>query len=280
MARLLSAFCLVYHASGHAWITSPMSRLELSANHWQPGMPDDDLRWCPSCCNHENSCGATGTFYTEPIAHWKPFYDQQGGIPYFAPAKSVEFHMTVTADHGGQSWLMLSCDDHMTEEVSWYIMERADREHHFMPSNSSGIYAWSKDESGGRIQASWQIPADFSCPDGRGVGRWLWKTANSCNDIHDVGKHTEPFNLEDFAPLWHESLMEPCGEAPETFISCFDFTTAVGPSPPAPPPRTSTPPPVYPCHALSPVVSDKWCSENCPANCPATLCQCDSGILV
>jgi len=34
------------------------------------------------------------------------------------------------------------------------------------------------------------------------------------------------------------------------------------------------------CHAISPVVTDQWCNQNCPANCPSSLCECDSDLLV
>lgn len=35
------------------------------------------------------------------------------------------------------------------------------------------------------------------------------------------------------------------------------------------------------CHALSPTVTDEWCTTNCHAgNCPSTLCLCDGQALV
>jgi len=228
--------CGIPHVSGHAWITLPTSsRLDLSNKHWQPGMPDDDLRYCPSCCNHGNACGAESSFYTENVQTWDQWYNQAGvPLTHFVPGTDVAFQFTVTADHGGQSWLMVSCADRISEDGPWTILERAedDRAHHFMPSNP-GIYAWAKDEAaetmGDVIQVRWTVPQDFSCPTRRGVGRWVWKTSNSCNDVNNIGKHTETFSIDEFAKVFHEYspgawILRTCTSPPETFVSCFDFT--------------------------------------------------------
>lgn len=290
---------------GHAWITKPTSsRLDLNSRSHQSGMPDDELRYCPSCCNMENACGAASSYYTENVNSWDGWYNSAGvSVVHFAPGEDVEFQFTVTADHGGQSWMMVSCADHIGEDIEWVILERAqnDRSHHFMPSNP-GIYAWAKDEAaqtmGDVITARWEVPQSFSCPSGRGVGRWVWKTSNSCNDIHNIGKHTQTFDIQEFTTVVHAYspgawIQETCESAPETFVSCFDFTTGQGPSPtpgpapkppapmPAPTPPPPPPTPSGPCHAISALVDDSWCNDNCAAgNCPSNLCACDKSKLI
>lgn len=261
-------------------------------------MPDDDLRSCPSCCNHGNACGATSDYYTEGVGVWDKWYDAaRVSLAEMVPGSEIKFDFTITADHGGQSWIMLSCADHIAEGLSWTILERAvsDRTHHFMPSNP-GIYAWAKDEAaqtmGDVITATWVVPEHFSCPSGRGVGRWVWKTSNSCNDVNNIGKDTETFNIDEFAQVFHsyspgDWILETCGDAPETFVSCFDFTTQSGPSPspipvplpiplPSPQPIPAPSPPGR-CQAISALVTDDWCDENCAlGNCPKDLCKCNA----
>jgi len=239
----------------------------------------------------------------ESVDQWDGWYKQAGAsLAHFQPGEEVEFHFTVTADHGGQSWIMVSCADHISEDGPWRILERAhsDRARHFMPSNP-GIYAWAKDEAkntmGDVISAKWLVPEDFSCPSGRGVGRWVWKTSNSCNDVNNIGKHTETFDVGEFAKVFHAYspgawILETCDSPPETFVSCFDFSTGAGPAPtpqpvptptPTPTPRPQPVPSPVPtpspgqCHAISSVVTDDWCDENCKAGyCPSDLCRCDS----
>ena len=76
-----------------------------------------------------------------------------------------------------------------------------DRDHHFMPSNPE-IYAWETEEAhikmNDKIDATWDVPKDLNCTDGRIVGRWIWKTGSSCNDCNNVGRKTKPFKLDEF----------------------------------------------------------------------------------
>lgn len=240
----------VQQATSHGWITTPVSRLEMGKHHWSSGMPNTNLRWSPQSCNGPNSCGDYGGSYTESKDHWLPFYELAGvPVPTYAPGSDIDVSITITADHGGQSWMMISCADSITEEGPWTFMQRAadDRDHHFMPSNPA-IYAWPKNELitkyGATLRAKWTMPSDFSCPSGRGVGRWLWKTGNSCNDDSNMAdKKTEAFALSEFDVLnraFGQDTMRSCnGANPEWFINCFDFSDGSAPTPPAPPP---TPP--------------------------------------
>lgn len=241
------ALACVRQVASHGWITTPISRLEMSYHHWADGMPDDNLRWSPDSCNGPNSCGSTGHQYAESRDHWLPFYNGAGiPLPVFAPGSDIDVSITITADHGGQSWMMLSCADDITEEGPWTYMERAvdDRDHHFMPSNTK-IYAWPKNELIEKydavLRARWTVPSNFSCPDGRGVGRWLWKTGNSCNDNTNMAdKKTEAFKLSEFKILndgFSQGTMPSCdGTNPEWFITCFDWRDGSEPTPPSPPP--------------------------------------------
>jgi len=166
-------------------------------------------------------------------------------------------------------------NESISEDNIWYLMKRASSDTRGRLPSNPAVYAWPMSTNAG--VATWVVPEGFSCPNGRGVGRWLWKTGNSCNDVHNVGLNTETFVLEEFLALG--GLQLGACEAPcETFLTCFDFTTAVGPSPPPPPPTPPPPAPLGPCHSISPLASDDWCQTNCHyvgAECPADLCKCD-----
>merc|ERR1712032_1479894 len=110
-------------------------------------MPDDALRWSPQSSNGPNACGAAGKDYADSAATWDGYYSVAGlSVPTFAPGSDVDVRIKITADHGGQSWMMISCADTITEAGPWTYMERAvdDRNHHYLPSNPT-IYAWPKD---------------------------------------------------------------------------------------------------------------------------------------
>lgn len=236
-------------AWSHGWITSPVSRLEMANKYWSSGMPDDPLRWSPQSCNGPNSCGAQSSFYTESQDTWLGFYNLAGlGVPVFTPGTDIDFSIKITADHGGQSWMMISCADTISESGPWTYLERAqdDRDHHYMSSNPT-IFAWAKDEMtenyNSVINAKWAMPSNFSCSSGRGVGRWLWKTGNSCNDDKNIAsKKTESFVMSEFAALssgFGQVTMPSCTSDMEWFITCFDFSDGSSPAPtPAPAPST------------------------------------------
>ena len=121
-----------------------------------------------------------------------------------------------------------------------------------MPSNP-GIYAWATSEAasrtGNQIRATWFVPPTFACPGGKVVGRWLWKTGSSCNDVNNVGRKTETFVADEFRAVVNAFtpgswIKPPCTAPPETFISCLDFLVAgtpPGPTPPPVPPAPTTP---------------------------------------
>lgn len=116
---------------------------------------------------------------------------------------------------------------------------------------------------GGVSTARWVVPNTFSCPGNYAVGRWVWKTANTCTDADNVGRSTEPFDFGEFEAVVHaykprDIVQARCSVPPETFISCFDFKIESGPptsSPSANPTSRptqhtipSTAPTPYPTH--------------------------------
>lgn len=265
----LLLLALVRGSEAHGWITSPVSRLEMARNHFVSGMPNNNLRWTPQSCNGPNACGGLkGAEYTESWEHWDPLYARAHvPVPRYGPGDIIDVHITITADHGGQSWLMISCDGSPTENGNWTYMERApgDRQHHFMPSNPT-IYAWAKDEAketmGDVIKASWVVPETFDCPRGRGVGRWLWKTGNTCNDVHNIARKTETFVGSEYCSIaqgYGSRCQGTCKVAPETFITCFDIATGPPPTPSPPSPTPPSPPPTPPAPAPPYVPSTPAC---------------------
>jgi len=259
-------------ASGHGWIHNPISKNEMAYHHFVDGMPDS-LRWEPQTCYWGNqagvridgngySCGAKEGPAAQGLNVWQKWYDAaKVAVPSITPGQDIPVQITITADHGGQAWFTIACADHIGEDVAWTYLERSasDRDHHFMPSNP-GIYAWATSEAastmGNEIKASWTLPEDFTCPSGKVVGRWLWKTGSSCNDFNNVGRPTETFNQTEYQRVLnafhpHTWMKVACTDPPETFISCLDFQMSgmppspPGPSPPTPPPAppAPTPPP-------------------------------------
>lgn len=226
----------------------------MGKHHFVNGMPNNNLRWDPQSCNGPNACGGYhGNEYTESWKHWDPLYAKaRVPVPHYGPGDIIDVHITITADHGGQSWLMISCDDTVTEKGNWTYMERApgDRDHHFMPSNPT-IYAWAKEEAketmGDVIRASWIVPKHFECPSGRGVGRWLWKTGNTCNDVRNIARKTETFVRNEYCSIaqgFGARCQEICSkDPPETFITCFDIATGPHPAPTPSPTPSPTPTP-------------------------------------
>jgi hypothetical protein len=144
MVKTIAVFASLPTAMSHGWITTPVSRLEMAYSHYSSGMPDDPLRYSPQSSNGPNSCGAWDSDYAESKDTWQYFYALAGlDVPVWAPGADIEMKVKITADHGGQSWVMLSCADNVTEAGPWTYLERAasDRGHHYLPS-SPHIYAW------------------------------------------------------------------------------------------------------------------------------------------
>merc|ERR1719245_2284941 len=104
--------------------------------------------------------------------------------------------------------------------------------------------------SGGNLEMSFHVPASFSCPTDHAVGRWLWKTGNSCHDYNNFGRPTETF-LKEENELWNRPNLSACTKNPEQFISCFDFKVTA-PAAPTPAPPTAAPTPAPPTATPTP----------------------------
>jgi len=201
----------------------------------------------------EASCGAQSPVYAKGLGTWNKWYDSAHvSVPTLVPGGEFELEVQLTADHGGQAWLMVACGDHIGEDVEWTYLERSsrDRGHHFMPSNP-GVYAWKTREHGyAKFTAQYKVPGDLSCPGGLAVGRWLWKTANTCLDENNLGRGTETFSraeYEDAIGVPRGSFhLSTCAVPPEVFISCLDFKVIgenEGPAPTSEPTPTPAPTP-------------------------------------
>jgi len=173
-----------------------------------------------------SSCGAEEVAYTAGFQTWQKWYDESGiAVPTITPGSEFELEVQMNADHGGQAWMMIGCGELIDESLDWTLLERApsDRGHHLMPSNPT-IYAWEQQSSGGMTKARYMVPASFSCPSGYAVGRWVWKTGNTCNDVNNIGRKTETFKLDEYAAVIAPTQARAeCTFFPEHFINCFDF---------------------------------------------------------
>merc|ERR1712060_1026422 len=73
------------------------------------------------------------------------------------------------------------------------------------------------------------------------VGRYLWKNANQCNDVNNIARKTQTFDLAEYTDVvraYNPSgrVLGACANQVEIFISCFDFKITGSSSPsPAPP---------------------------------------------
>jgi len=125
--------------------------------------------------------------------------------------------------------MMIACGEQISDGLNWIFLNRSasDRQRLFLPSNPT-ITAWKVGQFGGRsMTASYHVPSNFACPNGKAVGRWLWKTGNSCSDSQNIGRSTETFNAAEFSRIAGRAL-GVCTKPPETFISCLDFQTTEG----------------------------------------------------
>jgi len=220
---------------------------------WQQGMPES-RRWEPGNArlapgqNPElpgDSCGIgyagekADPLYAEGLQTWQKWYETGGfAMPSITPGSDLEVRANLNADHGGQAWLEIACSDRIAEDISWILLERApsDRGHHYMPSNPK-IYAWAfgdistDGERSAVITSRWLVPANFSCPTGRAVGRWVWKVANTCIDADNLGITTESFSLAEYEAVVEnfkpgQNVQGKCSTSPEQFLSCFVFSVA------------------------------------------------------
>jgi len=295
-------------------VVSPVSKNEMANAHYQDGMPQD-FRYEPQTSAHGNLLGSVGSdpgnycgsdedVNSEGLWLWQQWYDSAGvPVETLQPGEDITMSATITADHGGQVWMMISCADKIRDQNNWVYLERAasDRDHHFMPSNPT-IYAWAPNEikldHGKTLISKWTVPADFTCEENV-VGRWLWKTANTCNDANNIARPTEIFRLDEFAAVVHawsvDRWIQPeCApnQAPETFISCFDFRLPNSPVPrghPEPIPQAPSPPaPQNPgagkCMVIDDRVDQAYCDNVCgpeenEISC-AEFCFCEPATLV
>jgi hypothetical protein len=228
---------MIIGSLGHGWMTKPMSRNAIaaklggsqfgvfrnapqsSANGWGYGQRG-------SAPGH--SCGANTAVYAQGPSTWKKWYGA-GEMASLTPGSDIEVNYKLTADHYGQIWMMVACADRIDETLNWVYLKRSesDRSRNFMPSKPN-IFAWKGGiGAGGVIRARYSVPASLSCPNGFGVGRLVWKTANSCTDSNNVGLKTETFDFEEYSSVTGNKI-GVCSKPPETFISCFDFTTKTG----------------------------------------------------
>merc|ERR1719211_788942 len=271
MLQTLAFALLAAHVAGHGWLVDPISKIELAwrmreFDSWQEGMPEE-FRYCPSCSANGNNndghfdtpeaqCGASSPVTAQGLSVWQPWYDAGGvAVPVVTPGSDMKVEVTLTADHGGEFWFMLSCDTQVSQSTNWTILQRSagHRDYAAVPSNP-GIYAWPPQSSGGSASTYYHVPSSFSCPSGEGIGRWVWKVGNTCNDANNVGRSTETFPISEFP--WNDarSVCAP-GQKPETFIACFDFkitgsstpTQAPTPAPTYAPTYAPTSAPVGPC---------------------------------
>jgi hypothetical protein len=301
MQRLLLAIS-VGGALGHGWVRSPVSKNEMAWRHYVAGMPDD-FRYEPQTSNHGNGigtmsmkagafCGAEEEGYTKGLSLWQQFYDKAGvPVPKLTPGAEMGVNMTLTIDHGGQAWMQIACSDEINDRLNWTVLERSatDRTRHFMPS-APGAYAWAPEELGTRpFYAEWTVPSNFTCATGKVVGRWVWKTSNSCNDYHNIARPTQTFSRDDYLHVVRQYkpgtswVNQPCTSPPESFISCLDFVMAATPGPgpgPSPAPTASPPPPPPP---KGPCVADwaqcgggDWTGPTCCKNAGSTCQGTDS----
>jgi len=295
MLRAFVSTLIFEHAAGHGWLVDPVSKNDLSFqardNH-PAGMPTD-FQYCPSCCANGNnaaghldtpaaSCGANSDEFARGLDVWQKWYDAAGiAVPVLTPGSDIRIRAEMNADHGGQAWFMIACGSVVSENLNWTLLERSasDRGQHFLPSNP-GIYAWQVQSAGLFTNAYYHVPASFSCPTGEAVGRWLWKTGNTCNDINNVGRNTETFQRSENEAIGLDRATCAPGQKPETFISCVSYkvtgssqpTPTSAPTPtqqptPAPPTPQSSPAPPTPAPTPPPATGGSCCWGGCGGNC-------------
>jgi len=243
-------------ASGHAWMTMPMSKNEMAVkvrNNAPSGFPGE-FKYDPQSCARATVCGGSSAASSRGLDVWQQWYDQTNTpVPVLTPGTDMKVTVKISAEHGGQAWMQIACGVDF-ETANWTILERAqsDRSVGFLPSNP-GIYSWKT--GGGRSARYWHVPSSFNCPTGQAVGRWVWKTANSCNDFNNLGRvKTESLSEaeSDANGGTHATACTGGGGFPETFLSCVDFVVNQTPTP-APPTAQPTPaPPTPPTPAPEP----------------------------
>jgi hypothetical protein len=275
-----------------------------SHNGWQQGMPES-RRWEPAnarlapgqrpveagdACGIGYSGETSDPLYASGLQTWKQWYDGAGvTAPSISPGVVLEVRAELAADHGGQAWLEIACSDIISEDLQWILLERApaDRSNHFMQSAPTA-YAWAfgdvqpLDGRKAVVTSRWLVPATFSCPTGRAVGRWIWKVGNTCNDVDNLGINTGTFSLDEYKEVVSsfrhgQHVQGRCrGQSPEQFLSCFVFSVDSGTAPvlprPAPPsPESPTTPSPMPAQLSAPAPQDPLAGSQAPT--PAQQCS-------
>jgi len=261
-----------------------------------PSGMDGTFRYCPDCCGIQQCCAARdscGGGDTRGTDVWQQWYDGSGlAVPELTPGSDLKVSQLMTADHGGQAWFMIGCASEISEDVNWTFLERSefDRSANYLPSNPE-IFGWREDMTFTETREYWvHVPSWFTCPGGTAVGRWLWKTGNTCNDYNNVGFNTRTFKASEWVAVGKN--VAACSSSPETFISCFDFritgsspTPAPGPTPPqptpSPPTSAPTPGPGLCCWGGcgGGDCQGGWCGEsrsNCEGSCSGDFCPATS----
>jgi len=252
--------------AGHGYVNTPVSKNALSwklkdrygnPKSWPSGMPQF-FRYDPANTANPGQCGAQGSdsaSMDRGLEQWQQWYDAgDTSVPVLTPGSDLTVGVTITAEHGGQSWFQIACGGgEISDATNWTFLDRAqsDRSVGYLPSNP-GMYAWTR---GGGRSITYHVPSSFTCPTGHAVGRWLWKVGNSCNDFNNIGRwQTESFSRSEYRAAGG-TPREVCGpsQSPETFRSCIDFRMAGAPAPsPAPPTPTSAPAPPTPAPTSAP----------------------------
>lgn len=151
--------------------------------------------------------------------------------------------------------------------------------------------------SGERLGSWYSHPQDTECAEDENLGQLrgdgsqcTWKRRGEARVV--TGEQVRRNGFRSSGSLWRTSASSAKSNK-EAFQRTFDqqslkpwsCTNSPSPTPPGPTPTptpvpTPTPSPTpsptpQQCHAISPVVDDDWCIQNCAAGfCPADLCEC------
>merc|ERR1719189_1382094 len=201
-------------------------------SNWPNGMAGGVFRYEPQSSAKGGPCGAGGGTggINKGLNVWQKYFDARNLNPYkLVPGGDVRVRAKFTANHGGQVWMQIQClpdDGLFPTKAGWINMERAmsDRSRGFLPSNPE-IYAWKNTAS--KADVYFTVPANFSCQhtQNRAIGRWLWKTGNSCNDFN---------NKKDFGSTTFKR---------SEYLAAGGSSLGACDGPPAPPPPPPTPQP-------------------------------------
>merc|ERR1712039_877040 len=179
------------------YVVTPMSKNALTWKYrdwydnpsYPSGMPEW-FRYQPASCAEPGQCGSTSSEaakWDRGLDLWQKWYDAGGqSVPVLTPGSDMTVSPRITVEHGGQSWFQIACGSEISDETNWTFLDRAqsDRSAGYLPSNP-GMYAWS---NGGGQSITYHVPSSFTCPNDQAVGRWIWKTGNTCNDFNNAGR--------------------------------------------------------------------------------------------